>query len=190
VHLDPAVRRATPRKRDREGAFEFEPHHCFACGELNEDGLRLELHTDPTGSWVETTLEARFQGWDGVAHGGIVSTLLDEVMAWSVIGRGTWGMTARMAVQFKRPVPTDRPIRAEGHVTDEDRRVFRTEGRIFDSATGDVLATAEGTFLAVPPAELERLKSRYRWRRLDADAADEPDTTDAGDVRRPAGASL
>ena len=70
------------------GAFEFEPHHCFACGELNEHGLHLELHTSPEGSWTELVLEPRFQGWEAVAHGGIVCTLLDEVMAWSVIGAG------------------------------------------------------------------------------------------------------
>jgi uncharacterized protein (TIGR00369 family) len=176
VQVDPAAGLERPRKRDREGAFEFEPHHCFACGELNEAGLHLELHTDPTGSWVETTLAPAYQGWDAVAHGGIVSTLLDEVMAWSVIGRGTWGMTARMAVQFRRPVPTGRRIRAEGTVVEESRRVFRTEGRILDPETGDELATAEGTFLAVPPAELERLKTRYRWRRVETDTTGRADT--------------
>jgi len=176
----PAARGEQPRKRDRDGAFEFEPHHCFACGELNEHGLHLELHTDPTSSWVETTLAPRFQGWDDVAHGGIACTLLDEVMAWSVIGRGTWGMTARFAVQWRRPVPTGRLIRAEGQVVEEKRRVFRTEGRILDPATGEILATADGTFVAVPPAELERLKSRYRWRRLPVDES--ADITGKGDV--------
>src|SRR5450759_3008068 len=80
---------ATTRRGGLRG-WEFEPHHCFACGELNESGLRLELHADSQGCWTELTLEPRFQGWDSVAHGGIVATLLDEVMAWSVIGRDTW----------------------------------------------------------------------------------------------------
>lgn len=178
------ARRSPRRLRDRDGAFEFEPHHCFACGELNEHGLHLQLHTDPTGSWTETTLAPGFQGWDAVAHGGIICTLLDEVMAWSVIGRGTWGVTARLGVQFKKPVPTGRPIRAEGWVVAEDRRAFRTEGRLLDAQGGEVLAVAEGTFLAVPPAELERLKARYGMRRPDATPVDGatkvPDTTDTG----------
>ena len=155
-----------------EDAFDFEPHHCFACGELNEHGLHLQIHTDPDGSWIETTLAPGFQGWDSVAHGGIVCTILDEVMAWSVIGRGTWGVTARLNVAFRKPIPTGRAIRAEGRVVEMQRRASRTAGTVLDLATGDVLATAEGTFIAVPAAELERLKARYGMRR----------TTDAGPV--------
>ena len=144
--------------------FTFEPHRCFACGELNESGLRLTLHADATGCWTELTLEPQFQGWDAVAHGGIVTTLLDEVMAWSVIGRDTWGVTARLAIAFKRPVPIGQPIRAEGWVTADRRRTFHTAGRVLDAATGAVLATGEGVFVAAPPERLEELKARYRLR--------------------------
>ncbi len=153
-------------RRDRNGAFEFDPHHCFACGELNEHGLHLLLHTDPERSWTELTLETRFQGWDSVAHGGIVCTILDEVMAWSVIGRGTWGVTARLNVAFRRPIPTGRAIRAEGRVSREHRRAFRTVGEVRDVATDELLATAEGTFIAVPPDQLARLEARYGMRRM------------------------
>jgi len=174
---DLATRR--PARRDREGAFEFEPHRCFACGELNEQGLHLAIHTDPAGSWTETTLEPRFQGWEAVAHGGIVCTLLDEVMAWAVIGRGTWGVTARLNVTFRRPIPVGRAIRAEGWVVDENRRAHRAEGRILDGATGEVLASAESTFVAVPPEDVARLKARYGMRRL----IEATDTTGGVDER-------
>lgn len=176
---------ARPTKRDRDGAFEFEPHHCFACGELNEAGLHLQLHTSPEGSWTEVTLPSRFQGWDAIAHGGIVCTLLDEVMAWAVIGRGTWGVTARMSVAFKRPIRTGTAIRAEGWVVDEGRRAAKAGGRVLDIATGEVLATGESTFVAVPVAELERLKARYGMRRLTSDGA-RVGTTDRVDAQRPA----
>jgi uncharacterized protein (TIGR00369 family) len=173
-----APRRSAPQRRDREGAFDFEPHRCFACGELNEHGLHLTIHTDPTGSWTETELAQQFQGWEEVAHGGIVCTLLDEAMAWAVIGRGTWGVTARLNVTFRRPIPVGLPIRAEGWVVDETRRVHKAEGRIVDTATGEVLAIGESTFVAVPPSEVERLKARYGMRRL-ADARDTTGTVDA-----------
>ena len=78
---------APSKLRDPAGAFEFEPHHCFACGALNEHGLHLDLHTSPDGSWTELTVEQQFQGWESVAHGGVLCTILDEVMAWAVIGR-------------------------------------------------------------------------------------------------------
>jgi acyl-coenzyme A thioesterase PaaI-like protein len=169
-----------PARRDRQGAFEFEPHRCFACGELNEGGLHLSIHTDPNGSWTETTLEPRFQGWEAVAHGGIVCTLLDEVMAWAVIGRGTWGVTARLNVAFRRPIPVGRAIRAEGWVLDENRRAHQTAGQVLDASTNEVLATGEATFMAVPPAEVERLKARYGMRRL-PDVLLEGETRDVTD---------
>jgi acyl-coenzyme A thioesterase PaaI-like protein len=92
-------------------------------------------------------------------------------MAWSVIGQGTWGVTARLNVAFRRPIPVGRPIRAEGRVADANRRAFRTEGRILDGETGDVLATAEGTFMALPADQVERLKARYGMRRTPVEAA-------------------
>jgi acyl-coenzyme A thioesterase PaaI-like protein len=157
----------TPRQAPAGGPipnFTFEPHHCFACGELNEHGLHLELHVDAEGCWTELTLEPRFQGWESVAHGGIVASILDEVMAWSVIGRDTWGVTARLNVAFHRPIPIGRPIRGEGWVTEDRRRSFRTASRILDLESGEVLATGEGAFVAAPPDQLAALKARYRLR--------------------------
>ena len=158
------------KRRDELGAFEFEPHHCFACGELNEHGLHLDLHTSPEGAWTELALDPGFQGWEAVAHGGIVCTILDEVMAWAVIGRGTWGVTARLNVAFRRPVRTGHRIRAEGWVVQQDRRAVRAVGRVLDAGSGEVLATGESLFMAVPTEQLERLKARYGLRRT-------PDTT-------------
>jgi acyl-coenzyme A thioesterase PaaI-like protein len=170
--------------------FTFEPHRCFACGELNEQGLQLQLHASAEGCWTELVLDPRFQGWDAVAHGGIVATLLDEVMAWSVIGRDTWGVTARLALSFRQPVPIGRRIRAEGWVAEDRRRTFRTAGRVIDAETGSVLAEAEGTFVAAPPDQLAALKARYRLRRSSdgeihrhlADTTGGVDPTAAGDV--------
>lgn len=147
--------------------FTFEPHRCFACGELNEHGLHLILHTDASGCWSELAIDPAFQGWEGVVHGGILSTILDEVMGWAVIGRDTWGVTARLTVDFKRPVNVGQAIRAEGVVTDVSRRLLRTEGRILDAVTGDVLASGTGTYVAAPPERLAELKARYQLRPAD-----------------------
>jgi len=61
--------------------FELAPHHCFACGELNEHGLRLALHGDDAGCWTELVLEPRFEGWQGIAHGGILATATSTFVA-------------------------------------------------------------------------------------------------------------
>jgi uncharacterized protein (TIGR00369 family) len=138
----------------------IKPHHCFACGELNEIGLHLQLRMGSGRCAVDLTLPNRFEGWEGIAHGGIISTILDEVMAWSLIEQDSWGVTARIAVDFKKPVFVGRPIRAEGWIVDTKRRVHRTAGRIVD-ADGEVLATAEATFVAATEEKKQILRARY-----------------------------
>ncbi len=146
----------------------FDPHNCFACGSLNTHGLQLDLHFEADRCWTELAMPERFQGWDGIAHGGILATILDEVMAWSLVERDNWGLTARLNVQFKRPVPVGARIRAEGWVTDTRRRLIETAATIADAATGNVLATADGTYMAAPDDRKRELKARYGYRRVPA----------------------
>ena len=138
----------TRELRTRSGRLQVDPHYCFACGELNAHGLHLVLHAQDERCWAELALEERFQGWDGIAHGGIIAAILDEVMAWALIDHDSWGLTARMTVDYKRPVRIGVPIRAEGWLVDVRRRVMTTGGRIIDQGTGEALATAEATYVA------------------------------------------
>jgi acyl-coenzyme A thioesterase PaaI-like protein len=154
--------------------IEVEDHNCFACGSLNAHGLRLDLHVQAGRCWTALALDTRFEGWEGIAHGGILTTILDEVMAWSLVDHDTWGFTARLAVDFKRPVRVGQPIRAEGWVGDAHRRLIRTAGRILDPASGTVLATAEATYVPAPEDRKRALQARYRLRLV----ADEPGVAD------------
>jgi len=131
---------------------------------LSEHGLHLDLHVDGNRCWTELELADRFQGWDGIAHGGIVCTILDEVMAWSLATTDNWGLTARMTVDFKRPVRLGIPIRAEGWMTRQRRRLVDTAARLVDVATGELLATAEAVYVAADEERKRELRSRYRFR--------------------------
>ena len=145
-------------------------HHCFACGTLNTTGMGLELHVERGRSWVELTLEDRFQGWDGIAHGGILCTILDEVMAWALVGEDNWGLTARLNVNFKKTVEVGQPLRAEGWITRSRRRIVDTAGHVVDPRTGAMLATATGVYLAADAERKAELRKRYGWTPI----ADEP----------------
>ena len=162
------------------------PHNCFACGTLNAHGLQVELHAGGDRCWTEITLDRRFEGWDGIAHGGIVCTLLDEVMAWALVEHDHWGVTARMSVDFKRPVPVGRPVRAEGRVVGVRRRLVDAAGVVIDPASGEVLARSEGTYVAAPESRKEELKARYAFRVVPDEAADarslRGDTPELGDA--------
>jgi uncharacterized protein (TIGR00369 family) len=109
-------------------------------------------------------LERDFQGWDGIAHGGIIATVLDEVMAWSLAGTDDWGVTARMAIAYRRPVPIDVALRAEGTITRIRRRLIETSARLVNEADGEVLATATGTYVAADEPRKQELRARYGLR--------------------------
>ena len=144
-------------------AFEFEPHNCFACGSLNTHGMHLDLHLGERRSWTELTLPDRFEGWHGIAHGGIIATLLDEVMAWSLVAEESWGVTARMSVDFRRPVAIGVPIRAEGWIVRTRRRLVDAAGEV-RAADGTVLAAAQAVYLAADEDRKKELQARYGYR--------------------------
>ena len=147
-------------------AFEFAPHNCFACGTLNEHGLGLRIHVEPRRSWTELELQPRFEGWEGIAHGGILCTILDEVMAWALVAEDNWGVTARLSVEFKKPVPVGTRLRAEGWVTRSRRRLVETAARIVDQGSGAELAEATGVYVAADEEHKRELQRRYRFRNL------------------------
>ena len=147
---------------------EIDPHACFACGQLNANGLRLDLHAADGRCWTEVVIPDRFQGWDGIAHGGILATILDEVMAWATIAEDNWGVTARMAIEYKRPATVGTLVRGEGEVVRVRRRLIETAGHLLDAATGETIATAEGLFVAAGEARKRELQERYGFRVLDA----------------------
>jgi len=141
--------------------FRIRPHNCFACGELNEIGLHLKLNLEPERCWTELIMPRRFEGWEGIIHGGVLCTILDEVMAWALVVHDNWGVTARLAIDFRKPVTVGQSIRAEGWITEAKRRIQLTAGRIVDAESGHELATAEATYVAASEARKRELKERY-----------------------------
>ncbi len=146
-----------------EGTFDLAAHRCFACGDLNAQGIRMVIHIEPDRSWSDLVLGPGFQGWEGIAHGGILATLLDEAMAWAIASREAFALTARMSIEYRRPVHVATPLRVEGRVIEMKRRLIRAEAAVLDRATGDVCARAEGVYLTIPESQQQELRSRYRF---------------------------
>jgi len=123
---------------------------CFACGEANPIGLKLTFRQE--GDVYATTFIAprEFQGYRGVLHGGIMATLLDEVMArfvWLEIAAPA--ATARLEIHYRAPAPVGCPIEVRGWITERrGERVFITaaEARLAD---GTLLAEATGLVMRV-----------------------------------------
>ena len=63
---------------------------CLVCGRQNPHGLHLHLHVDEATGAVETrfTPSAHHIGFEGIVHGGVLATVLDEAMVWAATWRG------------------------------------------------------------------------------------------------------
>lgn len=123
---------------------------CFACGANNPYGLRLEFHFEGEEYVTEFTPQPHHQGYVGVTHGGILATVLDEVMARLVWEKELNAITARMEVRFRRPVPVGETVTARGRLLKDRGRSIAAEAKLlFDDAT--VAAEATAVFLRVKP---------------------------------------
>jgi uncharacterized protein (TIGR00369 family) len=123
---------------------------CFACGKSNPHGLQLNVKKKgKEGVELDYTVPERFAGWHGIAHGGIVATILDELMAWACTEAGFHSVTGEMTVRFRQPLHTGKPVRGFGRVTDVKGRLLLAESRLLD-ADGETIAEATGKMMNVP----------------------------------------
>lgn len=138
-------------------------HNCFGCGRLNIHGLQLSFfaNDDGNGVWSPFTPSETFEGYGGVVHGGIISTILDEVMAWSLYKEQTWAVTGQITIRFRRPVVTGEPIRAIGSMVKDRRRAIDMRGEIRREADGLLLADSMATFFRVPESQAAEWSARY-----------------------------
>lgn len=109
--------------------------------------VHFDRAADGEGVRARLELAPLYQGWRGIAHGGIVMALLDEAMAHAAGFAGHRGVTAMVNVRFRRPVPLEQPIDVRGRVTWQRRNVLGVDASVLD-AEGNVLAHAEGSFVS------------------------------------------
>ena len=119
---------------------------CFACGENNPIGLKLQFEEKDGEYITRFTPEKKHQGYTGITHGGILATLLDEVMARLPWANGQNAVTAEMTVRYKLPAKTGEELTVIGRITAEDRRtiscsaeVRNPEGRIVAEAVARLM---------------------------------------------------
>jgi uncharacterized protein (TIGR00369 family) len=132
-------------------------NHCFGCGGSNARGMQLAFEQDDAARRVRGMFRvpADFQGGAGIVHGGIVATLLDEVMSKLNRFLGDRAVTGELSVKYLKPVPVDEEIIVEGWEAERNGRKIVREGEIRD-ASGVVLARGRAIFISVDP---ERYRS-------------------------------
>ena len=109
--------------------------------------MHLHFEADGEGVLCRATLDAKYQGWRGVVHGGIAMALIDEAMAHAAGFAGHRGVTASVNVRFRKPVPVGEPILVRGRVTWHRRNVLGVEAQVLNEG-GTVLVQGEGSFVS------------------------------------------
>jgi acyl-coenzyme A thioesterase PaaI-like protein len=126
--------------------------YCFVCGKDNPRGFKIQVsyQEDHLAAETELSLAREFQGWREVIHGGILATLLDELMAHAVWHFAGPGLTLSLEVRFHAPLKPGEPVRVRGavHPANGSRRM--AEGEIIRLADGARIASGKSRFLLLP----------------------------------------
>jgi acyl-coenzyme A thioesterase PaaI-like protein len=123
--------------------------HCFGCGPLNMDGLRLTFEPGPEGSVADYVVPDRFQSWAGMTHGGIMALMLDEAVGWAAWHAGRPGVTGRLQVSYRRPLKLGEAVRIVGKVENIRRTLIYVSAYIESRDDHSRVADATATVMAV-----------------------------------------
>ena len=149
-------------------------HACFGCGDDNPIGLHLKFTPEGDGVRASFIPGPEHQGFDDVVHGGIISAVLDEAMAWATAHAGLWAVTGEMRVRFRQPLKI-------GDLTTVVARVSGTRGRLVTrpwlssmlDRDRSPVATASATFVKVDADVEAAWRARY-LQDPDIDSAEAP----------------
>jgi uncharacterized protein (TIGR00369 family) len=119
--------------------------NCFICGKDNPIGLKIEFEMKDGKVTGEYTPIRHFEGYKDILHGGIISSLLDEVMAYAVFTQGLVAVTTHMEVTFRKAAKIGEKLLLEGCIADDRGRFIFVEGQITNQK-GEIVATGKAKF--------------------------------------------
>jgi acyl-coenzyme A thioesterase PaaI-like protein len=140
---------------------EIEGYNCFACSPNNESGLQMEFYEEGEYIFCDWEPKGFMQGYFNVLHGGIQSTLMDEIAAWLVqVKLKTAGVTSAMNSRFLKAVPVNEgKIKIRAKLKGIRRNLADIEVELF-CPDGEPGAKAEVTYYTFPE-DLAREKLSY-----------------------------
>jgi acyl-coenzyme A thioesterase PaaI-like protein len=121
--------------------------YCFACGVNNPIGLRMKVEYTPESARACITLPRQFEGWKDIIHGGIVATLLDEIMAHAVLYHVGDAVTTALTVSYRAALKVDQQVEIIGRIKERSRRGVVAEAEMRTTEGAKLLAKAESRFI-------------------------------------------
>ena len=135
---------------------------CFACRTDNPRVLQLKFRVAPEGTaTARVSLGAEWEGFQGIVHGGMVTTLLDEAMAKAVAATGCKAMTAELRVRFRQYAETGEQLQVRGWVVRHKTRLIEAEATLVAEGGGE-RAHAWAKVLVVLNPQPRRIRERLK----------------------------
>jgi acyl-coenzyme A thioesterase PaaI-like protein len=130
---------------------------CFGCGQMNPYGLKMEFHIKDSSilSWI--IVPDHLRGWEKLTHGGVLSTMLDEIMGRAAIHLlKSLCVTKSITVDFIKSVQISEKLMLEGrilHMSEDGDAI--TEGIIYNEK-GSVCVRSTGTMALLSLQAIKR----------------------------------
>ncbi len=121
--------------------------HCFVCGPQNPIGLKIRFRLENGLCIGDFTPQAQHCGFDGVTHGGILFSVLDDVTANWLFLQGMRGYTARCDVRYRQPLPIGVAVRAEAQLVQSKRNLYMLDGRLIRTDNNELVAQCAARFM-------------------------------------------
>ena len=136
---------------------------CLVCGRDNAYGLKLSLFVDPANGLVHVDFSPRpmHVGFQGVVHGGVLATIIDEAMVWAA----TWAnkrfcLCGEMSVRFRRPAEVGEALHLEARVEFSRPKLVQTMATI-RTREGSVVAAGEGKYVPMPLENSQKVTATF-----------------------------
>jgi acyl-coenzyme A thioesterase PaaI-like protein len=139
-----------------DGRLFGEENPCFGCGPSHRFGFHLGVRVEGQQVTAEFTPSSDHQGPPGIMHGGLVTTLADEIAAWTLVAlRDRFGFTVAMKSRFPRAVRIGIPIEGRGEIVRNGERMPRVRVELFQQ--GEICFTSEMTFIIFNEKQAEKM---------------------------------
>ena len=121
---------------------------CIVSGRINPMGIMMEVSRDGDAAVGRITLGAAFEGAPERAHGGIVASILDDIMGYVLLLQRTAAFTGTLGVRYAAATPVETPLVARAELDWRDGRKIHVTSTL-STAGGDLLAEGTGLFISV-----------------------------------------
>lgn len=143
------------RFRGGRGAFsdgaQLPMHHsmCLGCGSDNPHGHRISARRRGDGVIADHIFDRRHMGAPGIAHGGAVMTVLDDMVGMLLFVIGEMAVTRKLDTEFFSPTLLDTRYEVQASLRSREGRKLRVSAEIRHPESRERVAAADGLFIAV-----------------------------------------